>query len=165
MSVDKFGRHESSRVREVLRGPPGEGFQLTRDGHYDLIRKRLCNIADPIHNDDAVNLVTIRRFALNCETNDTMFDAKNKRIRHVAIAEKDTDAVNRKFVLEEIRQLKQDIYQKIDKLQSKVNLFTSSNEVGSGTSTNSVNAIYDTNVDVGEPLPLPLLESSNELRL
>lgn len=145
MSVDKFGRHESSLVREVLRGPPGEGFQLTRDGHYDLRRKRLCNVADPIHKDEAVNLGTIRTFTLNCETDETMFDAKNKKIRHVAIAEKDTDAVNRKFVLEEIKQLKQDIYQKIDKLQSMMILFSSSNKESRGTSTNS---------DAAEPLPL-----------
>jgi hypothetical protein len=153
MSVDKFGRHESSLVREVLRGPPGEGFQLTRDGHYDLIGKRLCNIADPIHKDEAVNLGTIRTFTLNFETNKDMFDAKNKKIIHVANGEEDTDAVNRKFVLEEIKKLKQDIYEKIDKLQSKAIIFTSSNKEGSGKSTNSVNAIYDRNSDTEETLP------------
>lgn len=156
MSVDKFGRHESSLVREVLRGPPGEGFQLTQDGHYDLRGKRLCNIADPIHKDEAVNLGTIRTFTMNCETNEDMFDAKNKKIIHVANAEKDSDAVNRKFVLGAIKQLKQDIYEKIDKLKSKVNLFTSSNK-----EDNSVNAIYHTNSDT--ELSLPLL-TSNELR-
>lgn len=155
MSVDKFGRHESSLVREVLRGPPGEGFHLTRNGHYDLRGKRLCNIADPIHKDEAVNLGTIRTHTLNCETIEDMFDAKNKKIIHVAVAENDTDAVNRKFVLEEIKQLKQDIYEQIDKLQSKAILFTSSNKESSGESTNRGNAIYDTNSDAEEPLPIP----------
>lgn len=140
-------------VRDVLRGPPGEGFQLTRDGHYDLRGKRLCNIADPIHKDEAVNLGMIRTYTLNFETNEDMFDAKNKKIIHVTNGEKDTDAVNRKFVLGEIKQLKQDIYEKIDKLQSQVILFNSSNKEGSRKSTNSVNAIYDRASDKEETLP------------
>lgn len=153
MSVDKFGRHESSLVREVLRGPPGEGFQLTRDGNYDLKGKRLCNIADPIHKDEAVNLGTILSFTLNCRTHDEMFDAKNKKIVHVGNAETDTDAVNRKFVLAQINQLKQDIYGRIDKLHSKVILSASSKE-DSGKSTNNENEIYKVGSDVDKSLPL-----------
>lgn len=120
MSVDKFGRHESSIVRGVLRGPPGEGFQLTHDEQYDLKGKRLCNIGDPIHKNEAANLETIYTVTLNCTKINSMFDARNKRIIHVANAEKDTDAVNRKFVLDEINKLKQDIYGEFSKL-SKFN--------------------------------------------
>lgn len=126
MNVDKFGRHENSFVHKVLRGPPGEGFQLTHDGNYDLKRKRLCNLADPINNEDATNLKTIRTITLNCETVDGIFDAKNKRIQNIASAIADTDAVNREFVLREINKLKKNINDKLDKLSIKLFTFVHS---------------------------------------
>lgn len=118
MSVDKFGRHESSISRSVLRGPPGEGFQFTRTGQYDLKGKRLCNVGDPTDKSEAVNLGTILTLTLNCETIDRMFDAGNKRISNIAIPEHDADATNRKYVMEEINKLKQEIYIELSKSSS-----------------------------------------------
>lgn len=157
MSVDKFGRHESSIVREVLRGPPGEGFQLTHDGHYDLKRKRVCNIADPIHNEEAVNLKTIRTLTLNCESNGDTFDAKNKRIENVANAEKDTDAVNRRYVLQEINKLKRQLRSEILNLSP---LVRPSNKDDIGTLTGDGNSIF--NRRHGNDGPITLM-TSNEL--
>lgn len=161
MSVDKFGRHESSFIQEVLRGPPGEGFQLTLDGHYDLKGKRMCHVADPIHKDETATLGTIKTFTLNCESNREMFNANNKRIIHLANAENDTDAVNMKFVLNEITLLKQDIYEKIDKLQSDVIILTNLNKEDRGKPTKKESAIYNTDKAIDAPIPLMV---SNELR-
>ena len=116
MSVDKFGRHESSFIHQVLRGPPGEGFQLTEDGNFDLKRKRVCNLADPINDEEAVNLKTIRTLTLNCDTNDVMFDGKNKRIKNIASAIGDADAVSRQYLLTEINKVKKELNDKIDKI-------------------------------------------------
>lgn len=120
MSVDKFGRHESSFVHEVLRGPPGEGFQLTEDGNFDFKRKRVCNLADPINDEEAVNLKTIHTLTLNCDTNDGMFDGKDKRIKNIASAIADTDAVSRQYLLTEINKLKKEFNDKIDKIWTKL---------------------------------------------
>lgn len=62
MSVDVFGRQlrgGRSEIKSGLpgsRGPPGDGFKLTVDGQYDIDNKRLCNIADPVEENDAVSV-------------------------------------------------------------------------------------------------------------
>lgn len=66
MSVDVFGRQLTSKsvIKSISgggRGPPGNGFKLTADGQYDIDNKRLCNIADPIENNDAVSLKLMRK--------------------------------------------------------------------------------------------------------
>lgn len=157
MSVDKFGRHESSFAREVLRGPPGVGFKLTHDGHYDLKRKRLCNLADPIENEGAVNLKMLRVLTLNCESSNDNFDAKNKRIQNVASAEKDTDAVNRRYITQEISKLKQDIYDQIDKLSTTLKNIRPNHE----RTVDIGNSLYNKRNESGEALHLL---NSNELR-
>lgn len=149
MSVDKFGRHESSFVREVLRGPPGEGFYITQDGHYDLKKKRICNLGDPINDEEAVNLKSIRSLTLNCDNKGKIFDAKSKRITNIANAENDTDAVNRAFVLQEIENLKKEMFNKIENILKKfekLDDFKSVNNRGN---------------DLEEPL---LLMTNNKLR-
>ena len=61
MSVDVFGRVlDNKRGGSGARGPPGEGFQRTPDGDFDINRKRLCNVAAPLEESDAVNLHTLR---------------------------------------------------------------------------------------------------------
>ena len=59
MSVDAFG---CTLKRPVAgeRGPPGIGYKLTADGHYDVDSKKLCNLADPTESSDAVNLNVLR---------------------------------------------------------------------------------------------------------
>lgn len=60
MSVDIFGRG-SGEHSQGLRGPPGKGFKLTADEQYDIERKRLCNVAEPINSGDAVNLTRLHK--------------------------------------------------------------------------------------------------------
>ena len=54
-SVDVFGRQLTKSVGGS-RGPPGEGFKITLDGQYDIDNRRLCNLADPISDSDAVSM-------------------------------------------------------------------------------------------------------------
>lgn len=61
MSVDVFGRILEGRKTSVIKGSPGIGYKLTKDNHYDIDSKRLCNIADPQESGDAVN----KRFLLD----------------------------------------------------------------------------------------------------
>lgn len=56
MSVDVFGRQLTAIKRGGSRGPPGEGFKITPDGQYDMVNKRLCNLADPLDRNDAVSI-------------------------------------------------------------------------------------------------------------
>ena len=58
MSVDVFGRNLGKT--EGSRGPPGVGFKVTSDGHYDIENKKLCNVAEPQQPSDVVNLETLR---------------------------------------------------------------------------------------------------------
>ena len=58
-SVDIFGRQLLKKRKYSLdgqrRGPPGEGFKFTTDGHYDIAGKKLCHIADAEDVNDAVS--------------------------------------------------------------------------------------------------------------
>ena len=54
-SVDVFGR-QLTRSVGGSRGPPGERFKITLNGQYDMDNRRLCNLADPTSNNDAVSM-------------------------------------------------------------------------------------------------------------
>ncbi|XP_028982073.1 uncharacterized protein LOC114841341 [Diachasma alloeum] len=63
MSVDVFGRqlsYSSKTTTAARRGPPGDGFKRTLDGNYSIEGKRLCNIADPVEEFDAISLHFLR---------------------------------------------------------------------------------------------------------
>lgn len=162
MSVDKFGRHERSFAHEVFRGPPGDGFQLTQDGNYDLKRKRLCNLADPLSNEEAVNLKIIRTLTLNCESADGMFDAKNKRIQNIAKASEDNDAVNREFVLGEINKLKNNLNEKIDKISSRLFSIFPSKKDANELSHRDEKYVYIGENDTEGTLPLLTFNELNQ---
>lgn len=53
-----FGRQldKSSSTAVGSRGPPGVGFKITADGHYDIDNRRLCNVVNPIEQNDAVTV-------------------------------------------------------------------------------------------------------------
>jgi len=57
MSIDIFGRQSKNKnLIQSVRGPPGDGFKRTSDGHYDINNKRLCNVADPLESNDATSV-------------------------------------------------------------------------------------------------------------
>lgn len=70
MSVDAFGR-TLKRSATGERGPPGIGYKLTSDGHFDAENKKLCNLADPTQPSDGVNL-NILKTLVESEIKDTL---------------------------------------------------------------------------------------------
>lgn len=99
MSIDKFGRYSHGFKSHNFRGPKGEGFNLTTEGHFDIQSKKLCNVSDPTDENDAVNLRTLKGYsneALRIDGNN--FNAKSKLIRGIGDAIDDSDAVNLKYL-------------------------------------------------------------------
>lgn len=100
MSVDKFGRHEDSFLLKNItgsKGPPGEGFNLTKDGDYDMKNKRLRHVGDPRLLDDAISLKYIRR---NCliKSSSGNFDCGQKLIQNVGVPLLPNDVATMKYV-------------------------------------------------------------------
>jgi hypothetical protein len=61
MNVDKFGRHSTKgAMTKLLRGPPGQGFTLTKDGDFNIENKRLTNVAEPKEEADAATIKFVK---------------------------------------------------------------------------------------------------------
>jgi hypothetical protein len=98
MSLDKFGRYlvgaDDGVNIDGRQGPPGEGFKLTPDKqNYDLQKKRLVNLGDPVHETDAVNYKSLKRNCLVLDV-DKLYNAENKRLINLADPTNEADAVN-----------------------------------------------------------------------
>lgn len=52
-TIDKFGRRKQKAKLLQIRGQTGIGFKLTRDGNYDIQRKKLRNVGDPVDAKDS----------------------------------------------------------------------------------------------------------------
>lgn len=94
MVVDKFGRYSVSSNKGE-RGPKGEGFVVTNDGHYDIQGKRLCNVLSAKEENDAVNLKDINGMLDSCIKDvNGVLDFKNKIVTGIADPLNDQDVVN-----------------------------------------------------------------------
>lgn len=89
MVLDKFGRHRDKAVK-------GEVIPLTSDGDYDIQRKRLKFVKDPIDAEDAVNLGTLKANVLFVGT--SKVSAKSKRIANVGKPTSNNDAATKSYV-------------------------------------------------------------------
>lgn len=50
-----FYEHSTNQpFSKGIQGAPGVGFNLTADGNYDMVRKKLTNVADGTNPNDAV---------------------------------------------------------------------------------------------------------------
>lgn len=87
MSVDKFGRF-GERKRE--------GLKLTSDGNYDLQRKRIKFLKDPVDSEDAVNLSTLKANFLPLTT--SKLNVQYRRIINVGKPASGSDAATKQFV-------------------------------------------------------------------
>jgi hypothetical protein len=83
MSVDKFGRHQDFVLPPNVRGPPGEGFYLTSQGHYDMKNKLVRNMGTPKADSDATNLHFIRKHCVMKSISGNI-DFKGKLLRNVS---------------------------------------------------------------------------------
>lgn len=99
MSLDKFGRQLlSNNGGSGLRGPKGEGFTLTPEGNYDMQLKRLCNLSNPSHSNDAVTLDFLNRTnTANLKLSNGQYDANKKAITNIGVPKHDSDAVNLRY--------------------------------------------------------------------
>ena len=48
-----FNEHSNNTFAKGIQGAPGVGFNLTSDGDYDMVNKKLRNVGAPINNTDA----------------------------------------------------------------------------------------------------------------
>ena len=48
-----FNEHSNNTFAKGIQGAPGVGFNLTSDGDYDMINKKLRNVGAPTGNTDA----------------------------------------------------------------------------------------------------------------
>lgn len=92
MSVDKFGRHENSLMRESMRGAPGQGFKLTPEGNYDMQNKILRNVSLPILDEDVATKRYVTENTPNKDSEKWLFS--NKRLSNIGNPVSDNDAVN-----------------------------------------------------------------------
>lgn len=90
MSIDVFGRHLGSN--KIVKGPPGIGFNLTKQGDFDLENKKLCNIANPVDDKDAVNFKTLQD-KLTDESN-ILWEAFEKIEKRLEALEKEENVYN-----------------------------------------------------------------------
>lgn len=101
MSVDKFGRHETSVLTQRLRGPPGVGFKTTVEGDYDVSSKRLRMVGQPKDENDAVTLSYVKDNCLqliDASRNNKYYDASRQVIRNLKEPVENTDAVNKSYI-------------------------------------------------------------------
>lgn len=56
-TIDKFGRRKGVDDGGVQRGAPGIGFKLSSNGEFDMVGKRLINVAKPVNSNDATTKI------------------------------------------------------------------------------------------------------------
>ena len=115
MSVDVFGRASVTRKEIILKGPPGIGFSLTDSGNFDIQRKRLCNIGEPVDLEGAVNL----NFLLEQKK---ILQIEQKRLEEKILTEiqKLTDDINNYNI--EQKKFQNDVNERFEKLIEDVNV-------------------------------------------
>lgn len=106
-TIDKFGRRRGDANKSlVIRGPPGIGFNLTTDNHFDIQNKRLKNIGDPIHQRDSVNRIYVDKSIGKC-----MEDIK---LSYIAFMENQMSLYS-KFIYDKITEMIGEVRQYIHK--------------------------------------------------
>lgn len=116
-TIDKFGRRKGGANNSlVARGPPGVGFNLTTDNHFDIQNKRLKNIGEPIDSQDGVsrNYIDNRFTTFFADTRRAMDNITDSII-----------AAMKKYVNGQIIKFKKEnIDKKIEEIQSVISLNT-----------------------------------------
>lgn len=98
MSVDKFGRHESTvRVRkETHRSLRDDiGLRVTDDGHFDLKNKKIRNLGEPTESHDVVSLQYVQD---NCILQSDNVNVNGSKLINVGSPVELTDAANKSYV-------------------------------------------------------------------
>lgn len=134
MSVDKFGRHLN--FGQGLRGPKGEGFELTADGNFNIQNKKLCNVGNATDTYDCVNLNTLQSSVkeINERLDKSIEEVKNNALTKNIKKEFNADggiiinlskphylydAINYKYFIDIIIEVTYAIYQQLHKKKKK----------------------------------------------
>lgn len=100
MSVDKFGRHESTvNVRRETKRQLHEtiGYKITDEGDIDVENKRICKLADPTESSDAVPLHFMQENCLLLSDGDGV-DVKGYKLHNVDTPVEPKDGVNKLYI-------------------------------------------------------------------
>lgn len=92
-------------MKEGLPGPPGNGFKLTEDGDYDMERRRLKNMNDPIDATDScskgyvdqLRSAVVHLSEVSLVYRQGAYDGKGKIIGNVSDPKGDMNAVNKRY--------------------------------------------------------------------
>ena len=82
MSVDVFGRI-LVQSKEVHKGPAGVGFVLTKEGDFDIEKRRLRNVASALEPHDAVNLENLKTIKENLKSNEENLKIVEEKINQL----------------------------------------------------------------------------------
>ena len=85
MSVDVFGS-TLVRAKEIHQGPQDVGFILTKEGDFDIEKRRLCNVAPAIEPSDAVNLENLKILEKNLKIFEENLQIVDDKIRKLSNA-------------------------------------------------------------------------------
>lgn len=132
-TIDKFGRQRTALSKSiVVRGPPGVGFNITADNHFDIQNKRLKNIGEPVDNQDGVTRNYVDKNIGKC-----MKDFKES---HIAFMENQWSDYS-KFIYNKISEMIDEVRQYIQKEISEVNKLAEENY---NTLHASISKVYHT---------------------
>ena len=98
-----FNEHSSNQhpFARGVQGAPGVGFNLTSDGNYDMVGKKLTNVGNPTDDKDAVskNYVDTHGGKTSSLTIDSNIDMKSQfSITKLKTPTDNDDAANKKYV-------------------------------------------------------------------
>lgn len=93
--VDPKNDEDAVNLRVLKRKSVSE----TIDGHYDIQNKRLCNVKNAIHVNDAVNLASVTNLINPCMKEvKGVFNFKNKTVTGIEDPKNDLDAISLKVL-------------------------------------------------------------------
>ena len=79
-----FNQHSINQPQQQgfsrgLQGSPGVGFNLTKDGNYDMLNKKLKNVGEGVESSDAVTKHQLE-VSMNTKLNETSLNNYDKKI-------------------------------------------------------------------------------------
>lgn len=124
MSVDVFGRSLETKT-EISKGPPGQGFFLTTSEDYDIRGKKLCNVGEPAHETDAINLNFLKTYTDDIKeeiisNNSELLDEEIEKIEDKALqVQERITSFNKDIIwplIQEVIQIKKNSGEPLDKI-------------------------------------------------
>ena len=145
-----FNEHSSNQhpFAKGLQGAPGVGFNLTSDGNYDMVGKKLTNVGNPTDDKDAASKKYVDTHSGGGKTSlitvDSNIDMKSQySITKLKTPTDNDDAANKKYVDD-------------SKVDGSVFLKLDGTRVMTGNLNMNNNRIYNIPNPTGSKQPIPL---------